>query len=145
MGLLGSTAVKVKLLHKDAKLPTRAYKDAACWDLYSCENVTLPPWQGRTINIGLAIELPKRWMARIYTRSSHGFKGLRIHLGIIDADYRGAISPFMLNQTTAVVHFRKGERVAQMYIAPVPRTKMKLVKKLSKTLRGERGYGSSGK
>lgn len=137
--------IKVKLLHPDAKLPTRAYEDAACWDLYACEETQILPWQGKPINVGLAMQLPKGWMAKIYTRSSHGFKGLRVHLGIIDCDYRGPISPFMHNETTNLVRFRKGERIAQIHFAPVPRIKMKIVEKLSKTLRGERGYGSSGK
>jgi dUTP pyrophosphatase len=146
MGFLTSTpSVKIRLLHKEAKVPSRAYEDAACWDVYSCVDVTIQPWHGKTIDIGLAMELPKGWMAQIYTRSRHGFKGLRVHLGIIDADYRGPISPYMLNQTPNVVSFRKGERIAQMYFTPVPRIKMKKVKRLSPSVRGERGFGSSGK
>lgn len=137
--------VRIKLLHPDAKLPSRAYEDAACWDVYSCEDVIINPWGGRTINIGLAMELPKNWMALIYTRSSHGFKGLRVHLGVIDADYRGPISPFMLNQTANMVQFKKGERIAQLYFTPVPRVKVREVKKLRPSIRGERGFGSSGK
>jgi len=138
-------SIKIKLLHKDAKVPTRAYKDAACWDLYTCEEVTILPWQGRPINIGLAMELPKGWVAKIYTGSSHGFTGLRVHLGIIDADYRGPISPFMLNQTPMPYTFKKGERIAQIFFEPVPRICVKKSHRLSKTIRGEKGYGSSGK
>lgn len=145
MGLFGCTKIKVKLIHKDAKLPSRAYQEAACWDLYACEDVILGPWKGARINVGLAMEIPKGWMARIYTRSSHGFKGLRVHLGIIDSDYRGPISPFIINQNPGMVTFRKGERIGQIHFARVPRVKMEAVDKLGTSVRGERGFGSSGK
>lgn len=136
--------IKVKLLNKDAKLPTRVYEDAACWDLYSCEDFYLMPWEGRAVNVGVAIELPKGWVGKIYTRSRHGFQGLRVHLGIIDADYRGPIGPFIINHTPRAHTFKKGERIAQIYFEPVPKVKLVPVKELSKTIRGTKGYGSSG-
>lgn len=136
--------IKVKLLHRDARLPTKAYEDAACWDLYACEDTIIMPWEGRPINVGIAIELPRGWVGKIYTRSSHGFQGMRVHLGIIDADYRGHIGPFMVNHTPKLKTFKKGERVAQIYFEPVSRVKLVQATKLNATVRGMKGYGSSG-
>lgn len=143
--MLFDAVIKFKKTHKDAQLPTKGTEDSACWDLYSCEEVTIQPWNSRVIDVGLAIELPKGWVGKIYTRSGHGFKGLRVHLGIIDADYRGLINPCVYNHTPAFISLKKGERIAQIYFEKVPKVKLTFCDKLSITKRGEKGHGSTGK
>lgn len=135
--------IKFKKTHPDAKLPTKAYEDAAMWDVYAIENRRIYPNEGRIIPVGLRIELPKEWVCLIFTRSKHGFKGLRNHIGVIDADYRGDISNFMFNHTEKDIWIRKGDKVAQLFFMPVPPIEVVEVEELSNTQRGEKGFGSS--
>jgi dUTP pyrophosphatase len=143
--MFSAAIIRIKRTHKDAQLPTRAYNNAACWDVYCVSDIYIAPWQGAMVPVGVAIQLPKGWMAQIYTRSGHGFRGMRAHLGIIDEDYRGDISPFMMNHTPQLVQFKKGDRVAQIFFMPVPKTRIVETKRLSETKRGIKGHGSSGK
>ena len=139
-----SDKVKFKKTHPDAKIPTRAYEDAAMWDVYAVESVDIPPGEGRKVPIGLKIELPPKWVCLVFTRSGHGFKGLRVHLGVIDPDYRGDISPYIFNHSKWTFHFSKGSRVAQLFFTRIPGIEVVEADALSETQRGERGFGSSG-
>ena len=139
------TTIKIMRLSKDAKLPTKARKGDACWDLYSVSDWIIPAWQGAIIPTGINIELPKDWMGQIFTRSGHGFKGIRVHLGIIDSGYRGDISPYIMNHTPNIVQFKKGDRIAQLFFMPVPKVQMKEVNFISNTERGTNGKGSTGR
>ena len=145
--------IKFKKMHPDAKTPTKVYEDAACWDLYAIEDKTITRGHGAVVDVGLALELPPGWMALIYTRSGHGFKNMRAHLGVIDADYRGDISPYISNSNCAslplnedkVFRCKKGDRVAQIFFQPVPKVTLTEVEEFTTTTaRGEKGHGSSG-
>ena len=143
--MLLPTTIKVMRLNKDAKLPTRTHRDDACYDLYCTRDCYISPWAGSQVAVSLALELPKDWMALLYTRSGHGFRGVRVHLGIIDSGYRGDISPFVMNHTPNTIQFKKGDRVAQIFFMPVPKTRLKEVNFVNDTPRGKKGQGSSGK
>ena len=137
--------IKVKRTHPNSRLPTRAYEDAACWDMYAVKDVDIAPGTGRIVQVGLCIELPSNWMAIIYARSGHGIKhSLRSHIGIIDADYRGEISPFIFNHGRTWYIFRRNEKCAQLFFQPVPHSTIQEVKELAPSKRGTKGFGSTG-
>jgi dUTP pyrophosphatase len=151
-----SAAVKVairQLPHAEG-LPLPAYQsaDAAGVDLLAAvpENapLTLAPAKHAMIPTGLTIALPPGYEAQVRPRSGlaakHGVTVLNSP-GTIDADYRGEISVLLINHGTEPFTVRRGERIAQMVIAPVSRAELVLSYALSTTDRGSGGFGSTGR
>lgn len=96
---------------------------------------------------GFAMALPAGYEAQIRPRSGlaykHGVTCLNTP-GTIDADYRGEVKVLLINHGTDAFTIRRGERIAQMIIAPITQASFKPVKTLSETKRGEGGFGSTG-
>ena len=134
----------------DLPLPSYETDHAAGMDLRAAltEPVTLAPGERTLIPTGIRIALPEGYEAQIRPRS-----GLAIRQGIsmvntpgtIDADYRGEIGVILVNLGSAPFTIRRGERIAQMVIAPVLRAAFDLVETLDETDRGAGGFGSTGK
>jgi dUTP pyrophosphatase len=97
---------------------------------------------------GLAIALPEGFEAQIRPRSGlaakHGVTVLNSP-GTIDADYRGEISVILINHGAEPFTIRRGERIAQMVIAPVVQARLNSVDSLPDTGRGSGGFGSTGR
>ena len=137
-------------LDPDASEPTQGSNSAAGWDLRALEDTIVGKGSSTKIRTGLAVAIPEGWEGQIRSRSSLGAKGMIMPNGVgtIDSDYRGEL---MVLATWIgegdVIKLKKGERIAQMLIAPVPITTYKEVRfeELSKTDRGKGGFGSSGK
>lgn len=104
--------------------------------------------QRALIPTGLFIELPEGFEAQVRPRSGlalkHGVTVLNSP-GTIDADYRGEIKVLLINLGDEPFEINSGDRIAQMIIAPHARASWNLTDQLSETLRGEGGYGSTGK
>ena len=157
----GPLLITFKRTNSQSKIPTKSYGKAACWDVYSTDKVVVPVGQWREIPIGIAfapwphIYIPFLKLTltpfgnvayKIHTRSGLAIKkGLRNHLGIIDNDYRREISIVVYNNGTFPVAFKVGDKIAQLEFYRVYNVKMFEVKKLSKSERGEKGFGSSGR
>lgn len=143
-------AVEFAKLHPEARLPTRGSAEAAGWDLYALEETTVVRHKSSLIRTGLATAIPSGWEGQIRCRSSLGKKGMIMPngLGTIDADYRGelmVLATWIGEGDSFVV--AKGERVAQMLFAPVPKVTIveTSVEELGTTSRGKGGFGSTGK
>ncbi len=136
--------LKINRLVEDAILPTRAHPDDAGLDLYSLEDVFLPPQSGKAVRTGIALCLPEGHVGLIADRSSLAKKGIKTAGGVIDAGYRGEIQIVFWNLSTQEVSLRKGDRVAQLLIIPVRTPKVQEVPSLDETQRGQKGFGSSG-
>lgn len=99
---------------------------------------------------GLKVAIPEGYEGQIRARSSLGKKGLILphSIGTIDSDYRGDLFVLMtwIGENDSYV-IEKGERIAQMVIAPIPSTRFREVdlKHLGRTKRGEGGFGSTGR
>tara|TARA_B110000444_G_scaffold234065_1_gene244058 strand:+ start:4995 stop:5447 length:453 start_codon:yes stop_codon:yes gene_type:complete len=137
-------------LDSEASQPTQGTKSAAGWDLRALEDTVVMKGISTKISTGLAVAIPEGWEGQIRSRSSLGAKGMIMPNGVgtIDSDYRGEL----LVLATWIgegdsIKLAKGERIAQMLIAPVPLTTYKEVSfdELSTTDRGEGGFGSSGR
>jgi len=108
----------------------------------------LPPGQRALVPTGLAIALPSGYEAQVRPRSGlasrHGVTVLNSP-GTIDADYRGEIGVLLINHGEMPFSIRRGERIAQMVIAPVVRVELAPAAELSATRLGGGGFGSTGR
>jgi dUTP pyrophosphatase len=131
-------------------LPAYETLHAAGMDLRAelTEVVFLKPLERKLIPTGLHIELPEGFEAQIRPRSGLAFKhGISIvnSPGTIDADYRGEIKVLLVNLSDQVFEINAGDRIAQMVVAKHERVDWEQVETLNETLRGEGGYGHTGK
>ena len=109
---------------------------------------TLAPGQYALVPTGLTVALPPGYEAQVRPRSGlaakHGVTVLNSP-GTIDADYRGEICVLLINHGSETFVVRRGERIAQMVIAPVSRVELVAADSLSTTDRGSGGFGSTGR
>ena len=142
--------IKVKKLRSSAILPTYGTPFSAGADLYACleEPVTILPGETKKIPTGIAMELPVGTAGLIYARSSLGTKkGLAPanKVGVVDSDYRGEFLIFLHNHGSAPQTIAHGDRVAQLVVTPVFTPGFVESETLSDTLRGDGGFGSTGR
>lgn len=130
------------------ELPSYATAGAAGLDLRAADSVTLKPRARVLMPTGIAIALPPRYEAQVRPRSGlavkHGVTVLNAP-GTIDEDYRGEIKVPLINHGDEDFVIQRGDRIAQMVIAPVSHARLTEVSALDETLRGASGFGSSGK
>lgn len=131
----------------DLPLPERATDYAAGYDVRSAEQVTLDPGEIRLVGTGIAMELPRGLECQVRPRSGlalrHGVT-LPNSPGTIDPDYRGELRIIMQNLGPEPVTLNRGERVAQLVFARFEAPQVLEHHELTKTERGERGFGSTG-
>lgn len=152
--MTAAITVDVQQLPHGAGLPLPAYQTAhaAGMDLLAAvpasAPVTLEPGQYAMVPTALSIALPDGYEAQVRPRSGlaakHGVTVLNSP-GTIDADYRGEIAVLLINHGSAAFTIRRGERIAQMVIAPVSQAELMLVQSLGETERGSGGFGSTGR
>ncbi len=130
-------------------LPSYATPDAAGMDLYAAVTgaVVLQPGQRALISTGLRIALPPGFEAQVRPRSGmalrHGISMVNTP-GTIDADYRGIMHVLLINHGHEPFTLHRGDRIAQMVVAPVTRAVWAEVAELPPSARGEGGFGSTG-
>jgi dUTP pyrophosphatase len=132
------------------EIPAYATKHAAGMDLRAAtrEELVLAPGERCLIPTGFAMALPGGFEAQVRPRSGWALKhGITVlnSPGTIDADYRGEVGVILINHGDTPFHITRGDRIAQMVIAPVSQAMWKEVDELSDSARGEGGFGSSGK
>jgi len=134
---------------EDLPLPQYATAGAAGVDLRAAiaEPVSLQPGERRLISTGMRIALPEGYEAQVRPRSGlairHGI-GMVNSPGTIDADYRGVIQVILINLGQEPFTVERGDRIAQMIVAPVTRVDWHEVPSLDDTERGEGGFGHTG-
>lgn len=138
--------LKIKKLSENAILPKRMSKNAAGYDLYAAEQVTIEPMSRSLIKTDIAIEMPPNTCGRILSRSSWASKlNIDVAAGIIDQDYTGNICVLLVNNNVYKFVVNKGERIAQLVLQVIVCPEVIEVRELSQTIRGEQGFGSTGK
>ncbi|MBM3247410.1 dUTP diphosphatase [Candidatus Pacearchaeota archaeon] len=137
--------LNVKKLTKEVELPEYVYDTDVGLDLRANEDVTIAPFEQKTIKTGIAIEIPAGCVGLVRDRVGILTK-MNVHTsaGTFDSYYRGEISIVLTNFGEEDVSIEKGMRIAQLIILPVIKVKVKEVKQLSKTSRSERSFGSTG-
>lgn len=142
--------VRIRRLPNGEGLPLPAYETtgAAGMDLRAAEAMTLKPGARCLVPTGLAIALPQGFEAQVRPRSGlavkHGITVLNAP-GTIDSDYRGEVKVPLINHGQDNFVIARGDRIAQMVVAPVTQIGWSEVEDLDETHRGAGGFGSSGR
>jgi dUTP pyrophosphatase len=150
----GGLPLRVRILRlangEGLPLPVRATAAAAGCDLAAAveDELVLAPGQRELVPTGFAIELPDGYEAQVRPRSGlalrHGIV-LPNAPGTIDADYRGEIRVILMNLGSEPFVIRRGDRIAQLVVAPVVRVGWDEAQALDETERGDGGFGHTGK
>ena len=139
------SSFQVKLNYEDSQAPTRGSDEAAGYDLYSYESETVVPKQIKLIDTGISIRVPEGTYGRIAPRSSVSKRGILINAGVIDRDYRGPVKVMVHNLSNNSYIIKKNDRIAQLILEKIKTPPVELVEELDDTIRGEGGFGSTGK
>lgn len=142
--------VKIKKISENAKNPTYGTEFSAGADIYALleSDIEIKPNETVMIKTGLQMEIPEGYAGFIYPRSGISVKrGLAPanKVGVIDSDYRGEIMVALHNHSDDIQKVEKGERIAQLIIAPYIHVNFEEADELDTTIRGEGGFGSTGK
>lgn len=143
--------IKVKLLSQDAVLPTKATAGSSGWDVYATEDLVLSAGQSGVMPLGIAVEVPIGYEIQVRSRSGLASKqGIFVinSPGTVDSDYRGEVKVLLARLANAArsdsYEIKKGDRIAQLVLVPVPECQVLEVEELSPTDRDDGGFGSSG-
>ncbi len=132
---------------RDLSLPSQATGDAAGFDIPAAEELTLAPGDIAAVASGFALAIPSGFEAQVRPRSGlalkHGVTVLNSP-GTIDADYRGEVKVILINHGRETFRIARGDRIAQLIVAPVTRAHFEQVNALPQTDRGAGGFGSTG-
>lgn len=146
-----SDAVEVRIRRlprgEGLALPAYATAGAAGMDVLSAEDLTLAPGARHAVATGLALAIPPGFEIQVRPRSGLALKhGISVPNtpGTIDSDYRGELKVILINHGTEPFAIQRGDRVAQLVLAPVVQAAWEEVANLDETPRGAGGFGSTG-
>ncbi len=137
--------IKVKKLHKDAKLPKYAHPGDVGMDMYAMEEVTIPPMGHHRFFHGFALEFPAGYAAVVKDKSSISKAGLHTMGGVFDAGFRGEYNTHLVNLSDKPYTVEIGDKVAQLIIYPVEIVELEEADELSDSSRGLSAFGSTGR
>lgn len=142
--------INIKLLNKNAIVPTYGSTYSAGADLYACidESITIKPGETAFIHTGISFEIPIGFVGLVYARSSLGCKkGLAPSnkVGVIDSDYRGELMVALHNHSNEIHEINPNDRIAQIVFTPYLKGNFCITDELNDTDRGTGGFGSTDK
>jgi len=142
--------VLIKKLNPSVQLPTYKTSGASGMDLMACieKPINLEPGKSCLVSTGLSVAFPKEYEIQIRPRSGLAAKNNISVLntpGTIDSDYRGELKIILFNHGNKIFTINKNDRVAQMVLAPIIKMELEETNELPESVRGEGGFGSTGK
>ena len=139
-------APKVKRLHPNATLPTRAHEHDAGWDLHALEHDRLQPGETRMIRTGIAVAVPVGQVGDVRSRSGLASRNITVtnSPGTIDPGYRGEVKVLLSNRTRRRFTINPGDRIAQLVFTYTNTQPLVVVDEIDASERGEAGFGSTG-
>ena len=145
-----SIDMNIKLLSDKATIPTRGSDEAAGYDLYAAldEPVEIKSGKSKIISTDIIMEIPQGTFGGIFPRSGLATKeGLRTSncVGVVDADYRGVVGVALYNDSPVTRIISPKQRIAQLILIPSETVELNVVDELTDTVRGDGGFGSSGR
>jgi dUTP pyrophosphatase len=146
-----ATAAPLRLLvaplSAQAFLPQKAHASDAGFDLAIPAERILAPYEHTAIDLEIAVQIPPGWYGQIFGRSSVFQRGIMVHPGVIDTDYRGPLQLLVYNRCATSYTVQRGDRLAQLLLLPVPTVTLTPVTpaELHATARGAGGVGSTGR
>lgn len=140
----------IKKLHPHVKIPSYKTSGSSGLDLQAFidKNIIIKPNETKLIPTGLSVAIPENLEIQIRPRSGLALNNSITVLntpGTIDSDYRGEIKIILINLGKSNFVIKNGDRVAQMVITPIAKVNFENVEELPETIRGEGGFGSTGK
>ena len=139
--------LRFKRIHPDAILPAYAHQSDAGMDVRSVEELDIAPGDRALVHTGLVMLLPPMFEAQVRPRSGLALKSGVTVLntpGTIDSGYRGEVGVILANFGKEVFHVGKGDKIAQLVIAPVTQPVVEEAQVVDETDRGAGGFGSTG-
>ena len=139
--------LRFRRIHSDAVLPSYAHPSDAGMDVRSVEALTLAPGKRALVHTGLVMLLPPLYEAQVRPRSGLALKNGVTVLntpGTIDSGYRGEVGVILVNLGDADFEVKKGDKIAQLVIAPVTQPEIVETAEVDETDRGAGGFGHSG-
>jgi dUTP pyrophosphatase len=140
--------IKFKKLCNDAIIPEYKTAGSAGMDICTIDDYALMPGERKVFQTGLAVAVEDGYEVQVRARSGLSAKeGVTVinGVGTIDSDYRGQIGVALVNLSNKVVLIHKGERIAQLVVNKIEQPEIIVVDELGETIRGEGGFGSTGK
>jgi dUTP pyrophosphatase len=137
--------LQIKRLTLDATLPTRASPGSVGYDLYSLNDLVIQPNSRDIVSTGVCATIPLGCYGRIAPRSGLTVKyGIHVGAGVIDPDYTGELKVCLFNLGSVPFEIKQGERIAQLILKKCSTPLIQEVNELQKTMRANRGFGSTG-
>lgn len=137
--------IKTKKIYNDAKIPEKAYKSDAGWDMWAISKLETPYYI--EFGTGIAFNIPNGYVGELYPRSSITKKDLMLKnsVGIIDSGYLGEIKFRFYKTNDECNSYEIGDKIGQIIFKKLPDISLVAVDSFKETtLRGEKGFGSSG-
>ena len=147
---MSTVPLKITLEEHAVGAPEYQSEHAAGMDLVAAidREVEIAPGEVVAIPTGLRLEIPVGYEGQVRPRSGLAAKhaiGVPNAPGTIDADYRGEVKVLLVNLGRSPYHVQRGDRIAQLVIAPVVRAAIEVVASLTTTARGDGGFGHTGR
>ena len=139
--------LRFRKVHPDAVLPSYAHPSDAGMDVRSVEDLTIAPGKRALVHTGLVMLLPPKYEAQVRPRSGLALKSGVTVLntpGTIDSGYRGEVGVILANFGETDFQVKKGDKIAQIVIAPVTQPEIVETTEMDETDRGAGGFGSTG-
>lgn len=137
--------LRIKKIHKNAKLPHYGHKGDAGLDIFSTIDYVLRKREVKAIPTGIKVAIPEGYVGLIWDKSGVSLEGVHRLAGVVDSGYRGEVKIVMANLSDEPFSIEKGMKIAQLLIQPVVVVEVIEVEDLEATPRGENGFGSTGK
>ena len=138
-------SLRIKKLTYDAIIPTRGSGSAVGYDLYSTDEVVIPPTHRALVGTSVAIVLPPGVYGRVAPRSGLTVKhGIQVGAGVVDPDYTGEVKVVLFNHGDKDFEVKRGERIAQLVLEKCDTPDVEEIGLLEETERGAGGFGSTG-
>ena len=139
--------LRFRKVHPDAVLPSYAHPSDAGMDVRSVDDLVIAPGRRALVHTGLVMLLPPMYEAQVRPRSGLALKSGVTVLnppGTIDSGYRGEVGVILANFGEADFQVKKGDKIAQVVIAPVTQPEIVETTEVDETDRGAGGFGSTG-
>lgn len=133
------------MLDDGAKMPTKAHRADAGFDLYSRETVIVSAKESATFDTGVHIQIPEGFVGFLKSKSGLNVKHGITSEGVIDSGYTGSIVVKLYNHSGKDYKVQIGDKISQIVLLPITMTDLELVKDFENSERGNNGFGSSGR
>lgn len=132
------------LLDENAKLPIKAHRADAGFDLFSRNDAIIKAQSSELFDTGVHIDIPEGYVGFLKSKSGLNCKHSLVGEGVIDAGYIGSIVVKLYNHGTTDYIINAGDKISQIVFLPIPEIKLEVVEDLKQTERGNAGFGSTG-